>query len=135
MTKGERTNRIKALALEVGFTKVGVASADPLSVAGERLEHWLQQGFHATMGWMARNTEKRFTPRDVYPEANSILSVALNYYHPSPTESSGNTISRYAWGTDYHTIMPQMLEALLEKIQAIEPSAKGRYYVDTGPVM
>ena len=44
-------------------------------------------------------------------------------------------ISRYAWGEDYHSIVGDRLEVLLDFIQSLEPSAQGICYADTGPIM
>ncbi len=131
------TNRIKAKALELGFSKVGVARAEKLSEEGNRLEEWLNRGYQASMSWMANNIEKRIDPTLIVSNARSVVSVALNYYHPfehSPEPDTGK-ISRYAWGDDYHEILQEKLKILLEFIKQVAPSANGRYYVDTGPVM
>ena len=57
----ELTDRVKALALEAGFARVGVAPAAE-TPHGERLDEWLARGWHAGMGYMARNVEKRKRP-------------------------------------------------------------------------
>ncbi len=43
---------IKKKAGELGFSKIGFARAQPLDVEAERLEAWLQRGYHASMSWM-----------------------------------------------------------------------------------
>jgi epoxyqueuosine reductase len=45
------------------------------------------------------------------------------------------SISRYAWGSDYHEIVKSRLERLLAFIRKIKPSAEGKCCVDTSPVM
>jgi epoxyqueuosine reductase len=52
------------------------------------------------------------------------------------TEAEGTgKISRYAWGDDYHDIVEKRLAILLEFILKQSPGARGKVYVDTGPVM
>jgi len=131
------TNVIKTQAMELGFSKVGIARAESLTEEGSRLQEWLAKGYHGTMQWMKRDSEKRADPCLVFPHTKSVVCVAMNYY--SPERHSDNPerskISRYAWGDDYHMIMTERLEELLEFIKSNIPEVKGRFYVDTGPMM
>src|SRR5687768_15117295 len=83
-TPGPRvsSDEIKERARAEGFTKVGIASAASLDEEGRRLKEWLARGYQGTMSWMARDVEKRINPREIFPEARSIVVVALNYYTP-----------------------------------------------------
>ena len=131
------SNQIKQKALQLGFSKVGIARAALLQQEGAHLNEWLKRGYHASMGWMEKNREKRADVDMVLPGAKSVVCVALNYF--VETEHSRDTsvgkISRYAWGDDYHLVMTDRLEDLLECIRAIDPAIRGKVYVDTGPVM
>jgi len=129
--------RVKAKALELGFSKVGIARAEPLDAEGLRLRDWLGRGYHAGMAWMARDVGKRTDPRAVVPGAKSVIAVALNYYAPVDYSSdpARGKISRYAWGDDYHEILGDRLERLLVWMAEEFPGAVGKSYVDTGPVM
>ncbi len=133
MTRRELTDWVKSKALEVGFTKAGVTTTEPFDDAADRFEAWVASGAHGLMKWLERDHAKRRDVRNILPGAKSILSLALNYYTPGPEMDL--KISRYAWGTDYHEIIPEMLQELLREIQNIVPEAKGRYYCDTGPVL
>ncbi len=134
MTCQELTERIKQTALDIGFTKAGVTSAAPFNEAADRLDAWVKEGSHGVMSYMERNHDKRRDVKNILPSAKSILSLALNYFHNAETNSDLK-ISRYAWGDDYHYIISNMLEKLLEQIKIITPEAEGRYYVDTGPLL
>jgi epoxyqueuosine reductase len=129
------TEEIKNLARVVGFELVGVTTAEPLEDA-DRLREWIDSGYHAGMQWMERQVEKRENPRNVVPDAQSIIVVAQNYYtaHQHSERPQYGKISRYAWGDDYHKIIEIRLKQLYEEIRKIAPEAEGRYYVDTGPV-
>lgn len=135
MTRQEITEIIKRKAIEIGFTKVGITTAAPFDEAADRFSAWVAGGAHGLMKWMERDHEKRRDVRNIFPDAKSILSLALNYYHPNLEASREGKISRYAWGTDYHEIIPPMLRRLLEEIKRIVPGAEGRYYSDTGPLL
>lgn len=89
------------------------------------------------MSWMARDIEKRVSPRELFPEARSVLVVALNYYTPQQHEQNSTTgkVSRYAWGDDYHDVVSEKLRALLSWIKEQDPHAAGKICVDIQPVM
>ena len=131
------TEQIKAKALELGFSKVGIAKAEPLSQDGAHLREWLHRGYNASMDWMVENAEKRVDPREIVPGARSVISVAANYYTDAqhqPKDCEGK-ISRYAWGDDYHILVTARIQKLYDCIKELAPGSAGRYYVDTGPVM
>ncbi len=131
------TNTIKAGARALGFSKVGIARAEALTLEGKSLAEWLRRGYHGTMGWMEKDPERRADPRAIVNGARSVISVAMNYYaeaahHSDPTRGK---ISRYAWGDDYHILLTERLESLVACIKQERPEAAIRLYVDTGPVM
>src|SRR5438128_12658812 len=97
--QGTPLAQIKARALELGFHKVGVVRAEPLSAERERLEEWLRRGYQGEMAWMARDPEQRADPRKLFPNTRSVIVAALNYYTPSQHENNATTgkVSRYAW--------------------------------------
>ena len=135
MDRKELTSLIKQRALELGFTKAGVTTAAPFDEEADRFEAWIAAGSHGLMSWLERNHDKRRDVSRIVPDAKSILSLALNYYHPHQRGEDDLKISRYAWGTDYHELIPQKLEALLAYIKDLVPGASGRYYTDTGPLL
>lgn len=136
MTQSELTAAIKQKALDIGFTKVGVTDVPRYDDAADRFAAWVEGGAHGVMSWMERNHEKRRDLREIVPGAKSVVSLALNYYHPTEIpQESDHKISRYAWGTDYHEIIPGMLAELLAYIKQLVPGAEGRYYTDTGPLL
>lgn len=129
--------QIAEKASALGFSQFGVTSADSIPDDRDRLYQWLAQGFHASMAWMARNSEKRADVQKVLPGARSVISLALNYYHPhAHNECCGDLkVSRYAWGEDYHKIVGDKLEALKRFLDEIAPGTESLIYVDTGPLM
>ena len=131
------TEQIKSQALEIGFHKVGIVSAEPLREEGERLKVWLKKNYHGAMAWMEREPEKRADPNLLFPEAKSIVVVALNYYTPHEHEESTTKgkVSRYAWGDDYHDVLKEKLRGLLAFVKSIDQTAEGKICVDTAPMM
>lgn len=131
------TAQIKAKALALGFDMVGISRAVPPPLAAF-LPLWLDRGYHGEMGWMASTQARRLDPCLVVPGAQSVISLATNYYTEGPTtprSSDVGVISRYAWGDDYHELIIPRLRALYDYLRTVDSSIEGRYYVDTGPVM
>ncbi|HEU4507759.1 MAG TPA: tRNA epoxyqueuosine(34) reductase QueG [Pyrinomonadaceae bacterium] len=128
---------IKERALYEGFNKVGIAGASSLASEGRRLREWLARGYHGEMGWMARDVHKRIDPREIFPDARSVVVVALNYYTPHQHQQNPATgkVSRYAWGDDYHDVVKAKLTSLLAWIREQEPLAEGKVCVDIQPTM
>ena len=116
---------IKERALFEGFNKVGIVGASSLEDEGRRLQEWLSRGYQGEMRWMARDVEKRINPLEIFPQAKSVVVVALNYYTPHQHQQSPSTgkVSRYAWGDDYHDVVKEKLASLLAWIRAQEPRA------------
>ena len=130
------TEKIRRKALEIGFHKIGFARAEALTENAEHLRGWLDAGFHGEMKWMEREPEKRSDPRLIFPEAVTVISVAMNYYTPHEHENSveKGKVSRYAWGDDYHDILKNKLRELFAFIKTLDERAEGKICVDTAPV-
>lgn len=131
------SGKIKEKARELGFHKVGITRAMPLADERRHLLEWLRRGLHAEMRWMERDPSQRTDPRLVFPEARSVVVVALNYYtpHKHTEEASTGKISRYAWGDDYHDVVGEKLRKLLQWIKEQWPEAEGKACVDIQPLM
>jgi epoxyqueuosine reductase len=130
------TRCIREGACRLGFFKTGIAAAHPLPHP-ERFTSWLKEGLHADMRYMERQASKRLDPGMVLGGARSIIVPAMHYHTDDAPTNEGlkGKISRYAWGTDYHLTVMNRLEQLLGYIRDLDPSAQGRCYVDTGPIM
>ncbi len=130
-------SKIIQFAKEAGFDLVGFSPVETLEIESNRLERWLEDGKHAGMHYMERNIEKRRDVRELLPDAQSVISLGLNYYSDRQHESQNGygKISRYAWGKDYHLIIWDKLTEIIERIKEIDPAFAAISYVDTGPVM
>lgn len=130
------SQQIKQKAFEIGFDKIGIVPAEFSETEFDRLQNWLGKGFQAEMRWMEREPEKRINPKIYFPEAESVIAVALNYYtaHTHENDSSKGKISRYAWGDDYHDIMREKLRELFDWIKTEIPHATAKICADIQPV-
>jgi len=130
-------DRIKQKAIDMGLSKCGIVRAELLGQESERLLEWIARGHHGDMAWLEREPEKRTDPRLIFPEARSVVVVALNYFTDHDHEQSSNKgkISRYAWGDDYHDVFREKLNELLAWIKTEDENADGKVCVDTAPMM
>jgi epoxyqueuosine reductase len=132
----ELSFRIREEARRLGFFKTGITFVRPLPHP-DRFTGWLKCGFHGEMRYMERQATKRLDPGVVIADARSLIAVAMNYHRDRPFVDAPLTgrISGYALGSDYHEVVKNRLELLLQYIREIQPLARGRCYVDTGPIM
>src|ERR1041385_2169170 len=98
---------IKKKAAELGFELARIVPATPLVDERSKLNEWLARGYHGEMNWMARDPSSRTDPRQLLPEARSVVVVANNYYTGARHADDAKTgkVSRYAWGDDYHDVL------------------------------
>src|SRR5436309_3242204 len=95
--------QIKERALQLGFSKVGIARVESLAEERSRLQQWIARGHHGEMKWMERDPAQRTDPRLFFPPARSVIVVALNYYTEHEHEVSigsgpGPPSGQPAWG-------------------------------------
>ena len=78
------------------------------------------------MDYMRRNVEMRLRPDLLVPGVKTIISLAMNFMpeHQQPA------ISLYAQGKDYHEVMKQRMQELMQTC-----GLEGRCFVDTAPVL
>jgi epoxyqueuosine reductase len=129
------TEIVKNKALELGFSAIGISKADFLEKESKQLKIWLEKGFHGEMQYMENHFEKRTDPRKLVEGAKSVISVLLNYYPKDLQRDNTYKISKYAYGKDYHYVVKEKLQALLEFIQKNIGEVSGRAFVDSAPVM
>ena len=134
----ELTNQIViSKAKELGFDLVGFAKAEILKDESEKLKIWLDKGYQAGMIYMERNFEKRKDIKKILLDAESVISLGLNYYTAEKHSQDINKgkVSRYAWGKDYHLIIWDKLFELEFRLKQIDSKFDSISYVDTGPVL
>jgi len=131
--------QVKELAKECGFEIVGVASALPSGDLA-RFEQWRAAGMAGEMGYMTdRRGDIRADPRNLLPEARTMLCVGKLYNRRPPSRhkhSASGRISRYARGHDYHDVLRKSLENLVAHIrQHHNEPFQYRICVDTAPLL
>lgn len=128
--------QVKEFALSIGFDACGFCEAKPIDKGEKGLfNKWLENGYHADMGYLANNYEKRINPQLLVENTKTIVSVALNYYPHEKQNERHPQFAYYAYGLDYHDVMKNKLNKLLEYIKGLLPKAEGRVFCDTAPLL
>jgi epoxyqueuosine reductase len=136
---------LAAEAARLGFASLGIASAAEDPVRAERLEDWLAQEMHGSMGWMEERAHHRRSPQALWPEARRVIALGMSYAPAADPLALADhrdraRISVYAQGADYHDVVKKALKALARwLVEAARKRGLGdigvKVFVDTAPVM
>lgn len=130
----QHTTLVKAAAARYGFDYCGIANAVSLDEDARRLEAWLNQGFHGGMKYMENYFDLRIDPTKLVPGARSVITLLKNYY-PHQEMDQAYKVSKYAYGTDYHTVIKGQLKTMMLDLQQSIGDFSGRGFVDSAPVL
>lgn len=130
---------VKAEAAAQGFDLCRITHAESIPQAPARLETFLGDGHHGTMGWMEETRDRRSDPKVLWPGVRSVVMFGLNY---GPEEDprglqekpSHGAISVYARNRDYHDIIKGRLKEIATRFAA-RAGEDVKVFVDTAPVM
>jgi len=130
------THFVKKTAAALGFDFCGISKAGFLEEEAHRLEHWLNQGKHGQMHYMANHFDKRLDPTQLVPGAKSVVSLMYNYYPEKDLAKEGSyKLAKYAYGKDYHFVIKDLLKSFFQAIRQEIGEVEGRVFVDSAPVM
>ncbi|MFM2120198.1 MAG: hypothetical protein RL722_1666 [Pseudomonadota bacterium] len=147
-------DKLRLWASALGFSQIGVGGVD-LASAEPGLLAWLDAGFHGAMDYMARHGLKRARPAELQPGTVSVVSLRMDYLPPSTplagAQAEGNDwralewarleapgaaqLSIYARGRDYHKVLRQRLQALVDRLMAEVGPLGHRVFCDSAPVL
>lgn len=130
---------IKEAARQLGFEVAGITSVAPLISDDEHYRAWCDAGWAAGMAYMTRRPELLAHPGALVPHAQSIITLAVNYYVEAPPfrhlQRFGR-VARYAWGLDYHEVIKPRLVMLATKIESLAGRPlRARCFVDAVPLL
>lgn len=125
---------IKSQAASLGFDACGFAAAVPVDdEATARYDRWIEQGHNGCMQWAAGHRDLRRDPSLLLEGANTVISLALNYY-PTRFQPDGTLrVAYYAYGRDYHEVLREKLTALAQFIEQVTQCST-RPCVDSAPI-
>ncbi len=126
---------IKQKAAELGFNICGIARARVLEEYGSRVRSWVDAGMNDKMGYLARDIDRRIDPASLLTGAKSVVVTGLSYYSGiMQKDPEAPVLSRYTYGRDYHEVIPEKLNLLLEWINSIRPGTGGKAFADSSAV-
>ncbi|MDD3732616.1 MAG: tRNA epoxyqueuosine(34) reductase QueG [candidate division Zixibacteria bacterium] len=134
------SQRVEQLAYDIGFDLCGITTPDIIPEAKKAYHAWLEKKYHAGMAYLEKDPGRRTDPRQVLPEARSLIMLGVNYYQPNSEKipEGHGRVSRYARGKDYHKVLEKMTERLINKIKEEVKNSSGpsfKYFVDYGPML
>lgn len=112
------SDAIRQRARELGFDLCGVAPARDFPEL-KFLPEWLARGYAGDMDYLEKSAERRADIRKFLPGARSVIVTGTIYN----TERRGRVrdrrpdtveVARYARGRDYHLVLEDRLQSLLE---------------------
>ncbi|MFW6282177.1 MAG: tRNA epoxyqueuosine(34) reductase QueG [bacterium] len=125
------SDRVKNKAKEIGFDMVGISSAEPFHKAYETLKK-------RKLSQFVNNDIQLLTdPGKHLKSASSIIALGLSYASEDNISNSKNDqfISLYARGKDYHLVMQEKINLLIDYLNKIEKNLEYVAYSDTGPIL
>jgi epoxyqueuosine reductase len=115
-----------------------VAAFNPaltLGYAEARHAQWLKSGYAGEMTYLER---AHTSMKRILPAAQSALVFSIKYASPSPKAlpHGYGRIARYAWGKDYHRVLPKLLKMfVLETEKVLGTSIIWKAVSDATPLL
>ncbi|MGH6943906.1 MAG: tRNA epoxyqueuosine(34) reductase QueG [Geminicoccaceae bacterium] len=130
---------IRERAKALGFDAVGFAAADLPPAIQAAYRQYVAEGREGDMAWLAREPERRASPKRLWPEAKSAIVLGINY---GPDEDplailarrERGAISVYARNRDYHQLIKGRLKHLASWLHG-RHGANVKVFVDTAPLL
>jgi epoxyqueuosine reductase len=136
---------VKRQAQSLGFDVCGIAPAEAFPELGHFAE-WLARGYAGEMRYLHRSAEARSDIRRLLPSARSVIVTGTIYNtEPPPRPRDAATaasaarrrpadtvrVARYARGDDYHVVMAERLDGLVQWMRAAHgPDIETSVFVD-----
>jgi epoxyqueuosine reductase len=121
---------------------VRVTTADPFTETQRVMSERAGAGYLGQWRYPAQRIRKECTPRESLPGARSIICTATAYPNAAQFPALDphapglrGSISRHAWGSDYHRVIGGRLRQLAAFIARDHPGTKSVACVDTGPLI
>ena len=127
-----KTN-IKRWGQELGFVSIGFTSAEPMDSLTPLLEARIDQGLATP--FETKDIKPRIDPRAGWQACQTVVAMAYPLPYSSFPQQGEGVIARSAVGEDYHHIMEQKIECLIEIMANNGWTGTLRMQVDTGPLI
>ncbi|MGB9591206.1 MAG: tRNA epoxyqueuosine(34) reductase QueG [Candidatus Kryptoniota bacterium] len=152
MNATELISEIKAKASVLGFSLIGITTPNTPDHF-DLFQNWIQAGYQGEMEYLSRprSLACRADPRELLPQAQSLIVLGMNYPNPRDYPDLANTeefqegdeefplagrVAAYAWGRDYHLVMKEKLKQLADYlVELVGKPLQYRVFSDSAPIL
>ncbi|KUO72584.1 MAG: epoxyqueuosine reductase [Desulfosporosinus sp. BRH_c37] len=120
-------------AQELGFIAIGFTSAEPIVNLALLVQARIDQG--AGTPFEAKEIELRIDPRAVWQCCQTVVALAYPLPLTFPPQKGEGMIARSAVGEDYHHILHQKINELVDTMNTKGWKGTSQWQVDTGPLV
>ncbi|PRX35584.1 epoxyqueuosine reductase [Orenia metallireducens] len=136
------TTEIKSYAKSIGIDDIKITNAESFPELKEFLIEMREKEYLSTL--VHDDLEKISNPKEIVLEAKSVIVCAISYSVDDKyifesriraKEELRGSLSRFAWGQDYHRVLGDRLDKLIEFIKTKKQRIEAFKFVDTGPTV
>lgn len=120
---------------ELNIDMIGFTDGGPLKNIEEYLNYRFKNNRYTE--FEEADIKKRIDPKLTMPNCNTIIVIALSYnvdYNEKPDYEFKGSLSKSSWGIDYHKVLKNKLELLVDEIKKVK-DFDYKSFVDTGPLV
>ncbi len=123
----------------LGFDAIGFTKPNFKNEVKRNLDDFFNNNYHGEMDWLKRNKTRRESPKNIWSNVKTIISLGINYGPDDDPlklikEKDLGNISVYARGEDYHKIIKKNLKIFGSWI-VNKLNCEIKIFVDTAPVL
>lgn len=127
-----KTN-LKKWGCELGFVAIGFTLAESVDGLAQVLQARIDQGLATP--FEGKEVEQRIDPKAGWQDCQTVVALAYPLPYTSPPQEGEGVIARSAVGEDYHRVLRQKINQLVNSMVTNGWLGTPRWQVDTGPLV
>ncbi len=134
-TQNKLKNYIISKSKELNIDTIGFTDNSPFLEEKEYIIRRRKENKETS--FEEKDISKRIDPLKTLSTCKSIIVIGMSYnvdYDKKVSYELKGRLSKSSWGNDYHRVLNNKIESLIEEIKKIE-KFEYKYFVDTGPLM
>ncbi len=135
MSPSQNSHIIKQTALKLGFDFCGLSKAEFLKQEAPKLEQFLKLNYQGEMKYLENYFDKRLDPTLLHPGTKTVVSLMLNYFPNQLQKENTYKIAKYAFGEDYHEVIKNKCNLLIQELEQQIGQINARCFVDSAPIL
>lgn len=124
---------IRKWGYKLGFVAIGFTSAEAVDGLAQVLQARIDQGLATP--FEGREIEQRIDPKAGWQDCQTVVALAYPLPYTSPPQKGEGVIVRSAVGKDYHRVLRQIINQLVDTMVINGWTGTPRWQVDTGPLV